>query len=168
METKTNIAPLYLDERTCVRSGPTEAAGCTSWPLCSDQGNLPMTSLPNIHGAGAFPLCLRQPFQIHFSLALAHLCTCVSKKVRRAAEYRKGLLAALPFFPQIKPETRPLRGISRSLPNYKGQPILEYHGPPDVSQVEVHLLMFVRAHFLSLFERGSLWPLFCSCSRSPC
>ena len=32
METKTIIAPLHLDERTCVRSGPTEAAWCSSSP----------------------------------------------------------------------------------------------------------------------------------------
>ena len=39
METKTYIAPLHLDERTCVRSGPTEAASCSSSPSGSVRAN---------------------------------------------------------------------------------------------------------------------------------
>ena len=39
METKTIIAPLHLDERTCVRSGPTEAAWCSSSPSGSVRAN---------------------------------------------------------------------------------------------------------------------------------
>ena len=32
VETKTNSDPLHLEERTCVRLGPTDAASCLSSP----------------------------------------------------------------------------------------------------------------------------------------